>query len=84
MQPKVPKFNVVEPFQGVFTVQMNAEMGKLISDFIEDIDGGVEREIVAFGKALQNPAKSRELRTHKKRVFYQQQQQEEEDPRQRR
>jgi hypothetical protein len=60
-----PKFNVVEPFQGVVIVQMNDEMGQLLSDFINDVED-VEREIRAFSKALQDPLKSRELRDHKK------------------
>lgn len=60
-----PKFNVVEPFQGVIIVQMNDEMGQLLSNFINDVEG-VEREIVAFGKALQDPMKSRQLRDYKK------------------
>lgn len=66
MQQK-PKFNVVEQFQGVVIVQMNQAMGQLLSEFIEDVTD-VEREIVALGKALQDPEKSRELRD-KKRQF---------------
>lgn len=75
-KPRIkPKFNVVEPFQGTVIVQMNREMRELLSDFIdfvttdyyndEEVDR-VEREIVAFGKALQDPVKSRELRDSKR------------------
>jgi|19_taG_2_1085344.scaffolds.fasta_scaffold02714_9 hypothetical protein len=61
-----PQFNVVEPFQGVIIVQMNDEMGKLLSQFISEVNN-VEHELIALGKALQDPLKSRELRDKKRR-----------------
>ena len=46
---------VVRSFYGVVLVEMNIEMRDLIVDFINDIDGGVDKIIWAFKLALLNP-----------------------------
>lgn len=37
-QIRKPTFNVVKPFQGVTTVQLNAEMAKQLADFLDGFD----------------------------------------------
>ncbi len=56
-----PAFNVVEPFEGVTIVQLNASMRKLLQKFIEEVQD-VEVEVIALGKALADPVKAHELR----------------------
>ena len=50
-----PSFVVVRSFYGVVLIEMNVEMRDLIVDFINDIDGGVDKIIWAFKLALLNP-----------------------------
>ena len=37
-QVRKPTFNVVKPFQGVTTLQLNAEMAKQLADFLDGFD----------------------------------------------
>lgn len=49
-----PTFNVVRPFMGVLTVQMNHAMSIALQNFIDDVEG-LETEIEAFAAALHDP-----------------------------
>jgi hypothetical protein len=65
MHSSSPKFNVSEPFLGITMVQMNKPMTLLLQRFIDDIDGIVETEIMAFRNALEDPATARVIRQKK-------------------
>lgn len=69
-QGERPKFNVEESFLGVTIIQMNAPMRDLLAQFIGEVEDS-EREIVALGKALQDPQRSRELRARKRERYHQ-------------
>jgi hypothetical protein len=61
-----PSFIVCEKYMGVVVIEMNNPMRDLIRKFISDVEG-VEREIMAFSKALADPEASREIRDNKMR-----------------
>lgn len=60
-----PKFNVVEPFEGVVMVQMNTAMSKLLQDFIGEFED-LEVELQALRRALNDPRRAYDLRKMKK------------------
>lgn len=59
-----PSFIICEKYMGVIIVEMNDPMRDLIRKFISEVEG-VEREIMAFSKALADPEASREIRDNK-------------------
>lgn len=65
-KPTEPSFLVCERYMNVVVVEMNDAMKGLIRKFINEIDGGVEDEIWAFNRALQNPEASRKIRQQKR------------------
>ncbi len=52
-----PSFVVNRSFKGVIQGQMNQEMRELLSNFIGDVEGGVDKIIWAFKLALENPGR---------------------------
>lgn len=53
-----PRFNVVIPFDGITTVQMNGVMADILHNFVDDVDD-VDAEIYALAEALRNPSEPR-------------------------
>jgi len=61
-----PSFIIFEKYMGVVVIEMNDPMRDLIRKFIDDVEG-IEKEIMAFSKALADPEASREIRDNKLR-----------------
>ena len=53
-----PSFVVNRSFKGVIQGQMNQDMRELLSNFIGDVEGGVDKIVWAFKLALENPGQS--------------------------
>ena len=61
-----PSFIICEKYMGVMIIELNDPMLNLLRDFINYVEG-VEKEIMAFSKALADPEASREIRDNKLR-----------------